>query len=206
MTVFLFVRHCETEMNLQPHLVGGRSNHTPPTELGRLQAARFGDYLREANIIPDAIFSSGAIRTDTTATIALERARITIPIIRDERLLEVSQGEFEGMLKSDVYTPETQRRYALNTLEGKLPSGESILDAQRRKRDFLDEKHLQYPDGVVLVFGHGLAIRSLAGQIRDFTKQQILTGDETSNVSLTKITVINQVPTVHFVGKTVITE
>lgn len=206
MTEFLFVRHCETEMNLQPHIVGGRSNHTPPTELGRLQAAQFGDYLRDANITPDAIFSSGAVRTDTTAAIALERAGITLPVIRDERLLEIAQGKYEGMLKKDVYTPEAQERYELKTLEGKLPGGESILDGQLRKREFLDEKHLQYPDGTVLVFGHGLAIRSLAGQIRGLTKEQILDDDKTGNVSLTKITVIDRVPTVLFVGKKVITE
>lgn len=205
MTEFLFFRHCETEMNTMQHLVGGRSNHTPPTARGKRQAVLLGDYLRSANIAPAAVFSSGAVRTDTTAALALERAGIAQPVIRDERLLELSQGEYEGLPRELVYTPENLARYNLAALSGKLPTGESILDVQQRKRAFLEETHERYPDGTVLVFGHGLAIRALAGEIRGYTKQQIL-AEETDNVSLTAIDVTDHIPTVRFVGKTVVRE
>lgn len=205
MTEFLFVRHGETEMNLQTHIVGGRSNHTPLTERGSRQAALLGEYLRQRSIMPDVVFSSGAVRTNETARIALEYAGLSLPIIEDERLLELGQGEYEGSLKSIAYAPENMQRYGIETMDGKFPGGESVPEVQDRKYLFLDEKHLFHPDNIVLVFGHGLAIRSLAGKIRGFTKQQIL-AEKTDNASITRIDVIDRTPRVHFVGKTVISE
>lgn len=205
MTEFLFVRHGETEMNLQTHIVGGRSNHTPLTERGKQQAALLGEHLRQQSVIPNVVFSSGAVRTNETARITLEYAGLSLPIIEDERLLELGQGEYEGSLRSIAYTPENKRRYSIETMDGKFPGGESVLDVQNRKYLFLDEKHLSHLDDLVLVFGHGLAIRSLAGKIRGFTKQQIL-AEKTDNASITRIDVVDRTPRVHFVGKTVISE
>ena len=65
--------------------------------------------------------------------------------------------------------------------------------------------HGQYPDATLLVFGHGLAIRALAGKIRNQTKQEILAAC-TDNVSLSCITVENATPQVAYVGKNVISE
>ena len=128
MTHFYFVRHCETELNTQLHIVGGQSNHTPPTERGRTQARAFGHYLQRENILPDIVVSSGAVRTHATAQLALEVANIDLPIEINERLLEVSQGIFEGQPRTQVYTPENLLNYHIDTMHGKFPGGESILD------------------------------------------------------------------------------
>lgn len=209
MTEFLFIRHGETEMNTQPHLIGGRSNHTPLTELGRQQAAKLGKYFSSQGgyTTPAAIYSSPAVRAVSTGLIVCAEAGFdTLPIIQDERLLEVSQGDYEGLLKKDVYNDESRALYELDELHGKLPTGESILEAQLRKLDFIHEKHEEHPDGLVIVFGHGLAIRSLAGCIKDLTKEEIVFKEKTKNVSLTAIDVVDSTPSVRFIGKTVITE
>ena len=209
MTEFLFIRHGETEMNTRPDLIGGRSNHTPLTERGKKQAAKVGEYLLFSSAYgkPAAIYSSPAIRAVSTGLIVCAEAGLdALPIVQDERLLEISQGMFEGMPRDGVYNEENRIRYHLDELDGKLPTGESVLDAQIRKRSFLDETHERHPDGLVIVFGHGLAIRSLAGQIQQLEKPAIVHGLKTNNVSLTRIDVVDHIPTVHFVGKTVITE
>lgn len=203
MTHFYFVRHCETELNTQPHIVGGRSNHTPPTAKGRTQARLFGHYLRHENIVPDIVVSSGAVRTRTTAQLALETAGIECPIETDERLLEVSQGIFEGQSRRQVYTADNILHYRIEAMDGKFPGGESILDAQIRKRNFVSETHTAHRDKLILVFGHGLAIRALVGHALDLSKTAIF-ALTTDNLSLTHLEAQDHGLIVHSVGKNVI--
>ncbi|UTX51547.1 histidine phosphatase family protein [Candidatus Saccharibacteria bacterium TM7i] len=205
MTTFLFVRHGEATANQTPEYICGQSNHIPLTELGKKQAKAFGHYLAEEDLSPDAIFSSGAVRADETARIALAQTDIKLPITQDSRVLEMSQGECEGLLRTTIYTPANIEKYEITTDHGKFPGGESLLDVQARMFDFIEEQTHAHPEGAILVFSHGLAIRSLAGKIRNFSKQDIL--DEiTGNVSLTAIQTQEDGHTVHFVGKNVIAE
>src|SRR4051812_6652127 len=78
--VYLF-RHAQTEMNINEHLVGGRSNEARLTTLGVEQAKRLGKLLLEKNIIPTEIFASIAIRAIDTAVLALEQMRLDDPVI-----------------------------------------------------------------------------------------------------------------------------
>lgn len=205
MTEFLFVRHCEAETNCQPDLIGGRSNHSLATARGEKQALLLGEYLRECNYTPTAVYSSGAVRADTTASISLRAAGLPHDIITDERLQELAQGEFEGRPRILAYTPEMIAMHELNELHGALPGGESILDVQARMMEFIANMHHEHPSGKLLVFSHGIAIRSAVGVVERHTKQQIVAGT-TPNVSLTKISIANNQLQVHYVGKVVIKE
>lgn len=204
MTTFLFVRHGETLLNTTPDIIGGRSVETPLTERGERQAQLLGDYLARQTA-PDVIFSSGAVRTNRTAQLALAAARLNLPIIEDERLLELSQGIYEGTSRDLAYTPDNKARYSIGTFEGKFPEGESILEVQTRMRAFLFDIHAQYPTQTVVVFGHGFAIRALAGALREFSVRQIL-DEATDNISLTRIAVEDGNTIVHHVGKNIIQE
>lgn len=203
MTKFYFVRHCESEMNVRPDLVGGRSNHAPATERGVHQARLLGEYLQNTGLVPDLIFSSGAVRTNTTARVALETAGISQQIIEDTRLQELSQGNYEGADRSLAYTLANRRAYRIDDIDGKFPGGESIRDVQLRTRHFIDDMHQRHPDATILLFGHGLAIRALVGELLGLDKQTLLKL-ETDNVSMTLIETTAGEHTVHFVGKAVI--
>lgn len=206
MTEFLFGRHAESSHNLeQPHLICGRNNHIPLTPYGEQQARDLGAYLQQTNYVPDMIFSSGAVRADTTARLASLTAGYDMAITPDARLLEVSQGPYEGRPRDKVYSPEVVAAYNLTTLHGKLPGTESILDTQLRMLGFLDETHAAHPGSKILVFSHGLAIRSLVGKICGHTKPQILAA-ATPNASLTSIVITGTGPVVQYVGKNVISE
>ena len=205
MTEFLFVRHCESETNRTRHLIGGRSNHSPATERGKRQAALLGAYFRKSNYLPDVVFSSGAVRADTTAAISLSEAGLPRTIHIDERLQELSAGIYEGQPRSTSYTPEIIAQYELNELYGTFPEGESITDVSRRMTAFTEDVHASYPESTLLVFSHGLAIRALTGLLQNHTKQQILE-TVTDNVSLTEITMNSTGYHIHYVGKNVISE
>lgn len=189
-------------MNQRPELVGGRSNHAPLSEQGSREAIAAGLWLRREGIRPVRALSSGAVRADMTGSLALDAAGLRLPLERDQRLQEMSQGQFEGKPRVNIYTPEMVARLERAGLSGSLPGGESILDVQLRMLELLDELHRD-TDGVVLIFGHGLAIRALAGKIDALTKAQILQL-ETDNVSATRIDSTNGSHSVAYVGKNVI--
>lgn len=206
MTELLFGRHGESSHNLElPHLICGRNNDIPLTRTGERQAHLLGVHLQSINYIPDAIYSSGAVRADITARIAMESAGLDRPIVIDERLQEISQGPYEGQLRTSVYSPEAIAMYNLDSVHGKLPGAESLFEGYTRMLDFAHEAYQQYPDGRLLIFGHGLAIRSLTGIARGHTKRQIL-DTVTPNASLTSLDITNKGIDVAYVGKTVIPE
>lgn len=206
MTKFLFVRHGESTGNLTPEYICGRSNHLPLTGSGREQARLLGEYLGAVNYFPNIIISSGATRANETAELATTAAGLLYPIHIDERLQEVSQGPYEGQPRGEVYTPEAVEIYQLNkSLHSKLPGAESIAEAQQRMLCFVSDAYRLLPNGTVLVFGHGLAIRALAGALTSRSRKEILEA-KTPNVSLTSITVTDGQTRVNYLGKTVIPE
>lgn len=205
MTELLFVRHCESEMNTRPELIGGRSNHTPATARGLYQAAMLGAYFCETETTFDAVYSSGAVRADQTAQAVVEAAGFDLPIEIDERLQEIGQGEWEGLNRLDIYTDDFIHRYRLNDIDGCLPGAESVAAAQVRVGSFVRDMEVVHPDGRLLVVSHGFLIRSLVGRIRRQSKSDIVSAS-TPNVSLTEISVKDGIMFAGAVGKTVIDE
>lgn len=204
MTEIYLVRHGEAEHNLrETGFIGGRSHDARLTTEGKEQARRFGRYLREIGLQPAQIWTSGAVRTNRTAELSLIAAGIN-PIWReDERFHEVSQGKFEGEPREDVYTDEVIQLLQRDGLDGKLPGGESLADAQRRMYQAIMEIHESQPDGPVLIYSHGLAIRALAGKLTGADKATIL-AMKTPNLSVTTIYVIDGSMHLREIGKNVI--
>jgi len=123
----------------------------------------------------------------------------------DERLLELSQGQWEGIERTKAYTPEVIAQLDIDGIHGGLPGAETIAEAQDRMYDHLMEKSQAFPVGYVLSFSHGLAIRALVGKINGLSKSQILE-HKTPNASITRIDVVDGQPHVLSVGESVISE
>ncbi len=70
----LLIRHAESEINLQPHLIVGQSNSSELTPLGRLQAAALGDELKRSGVVFDQVHTSTAKRAIDTAKLSLTQA------------------------------------------------------------------------------------------------------------------------------------
>lgn len=203
MTELYFGRHGQSQMNLSVELVGGQSNHSPLSPLGELQAQTLGLYLADSNIEFDAAYSSTAKRAYDTAKIALEAAGIVLPIEQDEALLEMSQGDAEGRLRTEIYTEAVIEAIRLQLLDFALPGGESIRQVGERVLAWILEAEHKHPNQTLFVASHGLAIRSAAGLSLGWTHPEII-GYETKNASLTKFEVEDGKIHVPFIGKDVI--
>lgn len=200
MTEFIFIRHCQSSMNLTPDIICGQNNTITPTELGIQQSKTLGEYLADISYEPDEIYSSPAVRAHETGRIALDAAGIYQDINLDDRLLEQSYGSLEGLDSSKIFTARGMRRYRFDQLTGKAPRGESIRDVQDRMLDFILEKETEQPGGKILVFSHAMAISSLISKIRNLTARETI-DLPLPNTSLTQITVESGRPTVDFTGQ-----
>lgn len=85
------MRHGKTDWNSQ-HKLQGRTN-IPLNEDGRLMAQKACEEYQSTNI--DVCYCSPLIRAVETAQIVLQGRNI--PITKDERLVEMSFGEYEGV-------------------------------------------------------------------------------------------------------------
>ena len=91
------IRHAESEMNVQEHLIGGRNDAVNLSPKGELQAWYLGKRFREDRIQFDYIYSSTAVRAQRTAQIVCQEIKYPLDrIIYSTALLELDQGDWEG--------------------------------------------------------------------------------------------------------------
>jgi broad specificity phosphatase PhoE len=106
----------------------------------------------------EAIYSSDLARaTQTAGALA---ATTGAPIHLDRRLREIDQGEWEGLLFTEIELryPEIFQRRRLDPLAVHPPGGESVDQVRRRVLEVIHEIIRIYPTGRVAVVSHGLAL------------------------------------------------
>lgn len=182
------LRHAETDYNAHAQFIGGRSNHIPLSTKGKKQALEIGKLLRDSNVLFDQIFCSIANRTRQTLDLILSQANITDnPIIYSEELQELSQGDWEGKLRSEIYTPEQLAEINSNQWLFTPSNGESQKEVEERMLAFISSEILsEHTEGNFLIVGHGIAFKCLLRGILDISSQMAyrLSID---NTSLTKL-------------------
>ena len=108
------------------------------------------------------------------------------PTIANE-IQEMDQGNYVGKPRAEVYTPDLILEIEKQGKDFKLPGGESMNDVGRRMLQWVD---LNVPVGTnseierTFVFGHGMAIRSLASTIQGWSRDETFKS-VTDNTSLT---------------------
>lgn len=164
LSVYLF-RHAESEGNVKHHLIGGQSNHYPLTGTGENQSKLLGKRLKTEQHQFEALYSSTAVRTQATAAIATSFLGSTPELQLRPELLELSQGEWEGQIREDIYTPERLSVVRSDPYDFRPPGGESHRDVETRMYHWLDEIVEKYdrPDKHISIgaFTHGFAIKTL---------------------------------------------
>lgn len=200
MTEFYFIRHGESELNILPHIVGGRSNHAQLTPLGEQQGTDHGHKVIAAGIKPDVVVTSPAVRTIGTMERSMHIVGISYKAIIEPRFQELAQGVEEGAIRSETYPQEVLDEIARQDIDFKFENGESIREVTERMVDGLDDYAEQFPSATIFVYGHGFSIRCLAGYIDGRSREEILSL-ETGNTSNTRISVTNGARRVHYVGE-----
>ncbi|MDR2950284.1 MAG: histidine phosphatase family protein [Prevotella sp.] len=183
-----FLRHAETDYNANNQFIGGRSNHLELSIKGKIQAKEIGILLNQSDTQFDKVFCSIANRTRQTLDIILSQTNITNnSITYSEEIQELSQGDWEGRLRSEIYTPERLAEINSNQWIFKAPNGESQREVEERMMSFIENNIVsQYSEGNFLIVGHGMAFKCLLRGILGISSQMAykLLID---NVSLTKL-------------------
>lgn len=207
----ILIRHGESIANLDSHLIGGRSPETKLSPKGEIQAANLGKYFQkkfQETEKLDVIYSSPLIRCEQTAKICLENYNLELieKIQFDDRLIEFSQGEWEGKIRNEIYTLENQNLINKQKTWFTPPNGESLRMLKNRATNFLEEIMQKYwPNELenleiqtkkteekemeqinIAIFGHGMWIKVLLMEILGL--DQIITVNlQIDNCSLTEL-------------------
>lgn len=159
------MRHGKTDWN-SSHKLQGRTD-IPLNDEGRLMAKNACREYKNVNI--DICFCSPLKRATETARIVLEGRNI--PIIKDDRLVEMSFGKYEGM-ENVFLTPECPIRVLFDTPEkytSSLGGSETFDELFSRTGDFLENtvKPLLKEGKDVLIVGHGAMNSSIICQAKN---------------------------------------
>ena len=194
----VLLRHGESEWNAKNLFTGWVD--VPLSEKGREEAARGGELLVEADVLPDKLFTSMQQRAITTANLALESAgRSWIPVERNWRLNERHYGALQGLDKKetrdkygneqfmlwrrsyDVPPPPIERGSEFSQDNDPRYAGDPVPDTECLK-DVLG-RMLPYWNGTivpalqtgdtVMVAAHGNSLRSIVKHLDDISDEDI---------------------------------
>ena len=189
------IRHGQTDWNKEGRLQG--HSGADLNENGVALAEETAQHLQDVPF--DLCFTSPALRAEHTAQIILNN-RI-IPVIEDNRLLEIGFGVWEGVpaFSKDAeikFEPEVFKGFLRDPLSYVPPEGgESISDVLERTGDFLDEilKEPAYQDKTILMSTHGCASRALMTRMYEEPDKFWQEGVP-ANCAVSIIDVVNGVP------------
>ena len=172
------------------------------TDKGRAEAARGGELLKEAGILPDVLYTSVLSRAIQTANLALDSAdRLWIPVKRSWRLNERHYGALQGKDKAQTlaefgeekfmewrrsfdtpppplsndseWSQANDPRYA--GIDGAIPQTECLKDVIERMIPYWESditKDLA-AGKTVLVTAHGNSLRALVKHLDGISDEDI---------------------------------
>ncbi|GEA93557.1 fructose 2,6-bisphosphatase [Pediococcus damnosus] len=186
MTELYIVRHGETRGNIMGFKQGQIDG--APSQLddnGIKQAQNLHDRFDVS--FADQLIVSPLTRAKDTAN--LLNAGRHLPVEVDDRLLEISYGDWDGQYDTDL-----KAKYQKYFIPGsnavypeyyKVAHGEQFTDVEKRVADFTDEIQEKYPNQKIIIVTHGFTVRSFAQNAVKATDP--LAFKEPQNCSVTKI-------------------
>ena len=164
--ILYIARHGETDWNRTKRLQS-RSD-IPLNETGFSQAKRMHHYIRCAGLNLTKAVVSPLIRARQTAEIILSETNI--PIDFDDRLIELSFGEFEGHYEAELHDKfeETFDEWRRQCFLDAAPGGESLDEAVTRVSSLVHE--IRRTNGNCLIVAHqaiNMAVMAAISQRKD---------------------------------------
>jgi broad specificity phosphatase PhoE len=162
MTRLILIRHGETDWNTEGRWQGQADVALNAT--GLIQAQEMARALEPAGIA--AIYSSDLQRARQTAQ-ALADVN-GLPVHQDSRLREIHQGEWQGLLFSDIeasYAQAYQDRKQ-DPLSFAPPGGETAAQVRQRVVSAARDIVRWHPGEIVAVVSHGFALAVLITHLR----------------------------------------
>ena len=175
------VRHGESEVNekfnrwsKEEKRICGTNTWSELTAEGIGQAQDLGKYFAEKGHSFDRIYSSPAIRAQQTARHCLENMGYDWPKFKvDERLTELSQGQWEGNLDYKTRTDDVWLNINAMGWHFTPPDGESQYDVYQRANEFIEQEILRQESYNALVFTHNNVIGCLLTGLMGLERHKI---------------------------------
>lgn len=188
------IRHGETEWNKVKRLQG--QTDIPLAEEGIRLARETGAGMRDEPI--DLVISSPLMRAVQTAELLTEGRNI--PIMTDERIIEISFGEWEGecILDSEILPSEFRKLFYEDPLHCICPPGGETFDEVRHRTGMFFQSLVENPEYEhknILISTHGAASRCLLTQFYE-DKDDIWRGGVPKNCAVTIVEVSGGIGTV----------
>ena len=157
-----FTRHGQTVWNVENKICG--ATDIGLTELGRQQADRLGEIIRDGDYHIDEILCSPLIRARETA----ERiaAKTGLPCRVEPRLIEQNFGKYEGTPRNGEEFLKAKTHF-IDSYGG---SGETMLHLAARIYALLDE--LKQDDKIYLLAAHNGISRVIRSYFQDLTNEE----------------------------------
>jgi broad specificity phosphatase PhoE len=163
MTCLVFIRHGETDWNLEGRWQGQAD--VPLNQRGWQQAIRLADSLANDSI--SVIYSSDLRRAMDTATLLAQKS--DTPVIADARLREIHQGEWQGLLVTEIearYKEVFQKRKEKPMFVAP-PGGETVQQVCDRALSVVQEIVQDHTGQNVAVVSHGFTIAVILVQLQN---------------------------------------
>ena len=150
MVRIILVRHGETTWNIAGRYQG--QEDTPLSPLGQQQGQRLAQALKDVHL--DLCLASPLQRAFITCKYCADLHQL--PVMQDERLLEINHGAWEGVLAQDIQAQYPQEYQLWHTQPQlvQMPGGENLEDVRRRVRAAFDAYAERYPGKTLLVAAH----------------------------------------------------
>ena len=158
MTTLIFVRHGQSQSNLEKRFSG---QHNPAlTELGHRQAEATARYLADAGI--EKIYSSDLTRAYQTAEHTANL--LGLEIIPHQSLREINAGDWEGKLYSELMVefPEHYNQWLTDLGRAHPDNGESVLELNARVHAEVEQIIAKNRGRRVAIFTHATPVRMMA--------------------------------------------
>jgi probable phosphoglycerate mutase len=171
-----FIRHGESENNIQPGIAAGENFDAPMTQRGHMQAYALGERLRKEGVMFDRIYSSTLVRAvQTTEEMLRGMGLADAHFDRVEQIIERQIPAWRGKMANDVWTPELR---FMSSEKGKWfqpADGESERAVERRASNWLEDQVLFNPEmtsrvgtRTIAIITHGVTLRTLFHYITGF--------------------------------------
>jgi broad specificity phosphatase PhoE len=149
-TRLLLARHGETDWNQQGRWQG--QQNLALNRAGIDQALALSARLKGERL--SAVYSSALRRAVETAQAIAHEHKLNV--CRDERLNEISLGEWEGMQRKEIAAryPQILQMWETDPCSTRPPRGESIAELEKRVLAALQEIARAYPGETVCLIGH----------------------------------------------------
>lgn len=168
------VRHGETLENAGKRLMG--REHGVLSELGKEQATKTGEYLKDQNI--SVIYSSPLNRCLDTAK--LINVSLGLKISEHDSLIERDFGKFTNAKYDEVDFDNIDN----DTEENKLAGIETLSAIEQRVKSFLQEIWKAHREDTIAIITHNNPIRFFLAHFLNKTQEEIYLAYKIKNCSI----------------------